>query len=248
MNCPRCNSVAAFGQTTCQTCGASLVGLPETAYAVPSGYPPATTMPGYPMPLSAAPTSVGGELSTATAIVFALVAVCQLLVAGTRIVDMTYAPLALLSSVLQIAIIPLFLVWFFMARKNAGLWGTHRYKQGWSIGAWFVPIIFLVPDPDRRGHLAGVVAVERGRPPYAAGHDRVVDLLAAGLVHRLPVDRNHHGQWRFHDGQSHRRHIPGLHVAEQFVHRGGGDPCRADGPSDRPHAGDQTRRLILGAG
>ena len=142
MNCPRCAAVAAPGQTTCQTCGSS---LDAPTYAAPPGYPPPGMMmpglvaPGYPAP---AATPVGG-LSIATTVVLGLIAVVQLLQAISRIGSSSGFGLSLISTTLQIAIIPLFIIWFFMIRRNAGLWGPQRRAQGWSIGAWFVPIIFL---------------------------------------------------------------------------------------------------------
>src|SRR5262249_23216662 len=37
---------------------------------------------------------------------------------------------------------PLFLVWFYRARKNAdGRGQEQRWTRGWAIGAWFVPIV-----------------------------------------------------------------------------------------------------------
>lgn len=47
-------------------------------------------------------------------------------------------------SALQIAAIPAFMAWFFRAYSNLGRMGEfHRYKPGWAIGCWFVPILNL---------------------------------------------------------------------------------------------------------
>jgi hypothetical protein len=38
-------------------------------------------------------------------------------------------------------IVPVFLVWFFRVRQNAGLWGPQSRSQGWTVGAWFTPVV-----------------------------------------------------------------------------------------------------------
>lgn len=134
MNCPRCSYRVSSIQTVCENCGASLAPSP-----VP-GYTPATMQ---------RPTSVGG-LSKATAIVLGLVGLCYLadaIIRITRVGSTVTSALSVLTLVLNvvsvIVLVPLFLVWFFLIRRNAGLWGPQRRSQGWSIGAWFVPIVFL---------------------------------------------------------------------------------------------------------
>jgi len=45
---------------------------------------------------------------------------------------------------LQLVVIPVFLVWFYRARKNAdGRGQDQRWGPGWAIGAWFVPVVWL---------------------------------------------------------------------------------------------------------
>jgi hypothetical protein len=53
-------------------------------------------------------------------------------------------PAAVLTAVnllLFTAIAPVFIVWFFRVRKNAGLWGPQTRRQGWTIAAWFTPVV-----------------------------------------------------------------------------------------------------------
>jgi uncharacterized protein DUF4328 len=138
MKCPRCSYPAAGEQATCRNCGTSLAVIP------PAGYPPlpvrvvgSTPMPG----ANLAPTSVDG-LSRATMILLLLAAVAFILEAGIRIGD-TGAGVAGGAGLLEVALAPLFIVWFFHVRRNAGFWGPQRRSQGWSVGAWFTPILFL---------------------------------------------------------------------------------------------------------
>jgi Domain of unknown function (DUF4328) len=48
------------------------------------------------------------------------------------------------AGLLALPIVVVFLVWFYQARRNAGLldW-RQRLSTGWAIGGWFVPVIFL---------------------------------------------------------------------------------------------------------
>jgi hypothetical protein len=49
------------------------------------------------------------------------------------------------AALLFLPLIPVFLVWFFRARKNAdGRGQTQRWGPGWSIGAWFTPFVGYV--------------------------------------------------------------------------------------------------------
>jgi hypothetical protein len=49
------------------------------------------------------------------------------------------------AALLFLPLIPVFLVWFFRARKNAdGRGQTQRWGPGWSIGAWFTPFVTYV--------------------------------------------------------------------------------------------------------
>ena len=149
MNCSRCSFEATAGQKTCQNCGASLAQAPTVTpvYAVTSGYQAAS----YPMPpgFGAAPgpmpaaTSIRG-LSVAVTIVFGIVAAGQLINAISRTAGIDDLGIfAALTAGMEVALVPLFIVWFFQARRNASLWGPQRRSQAWSIAAWFVPVVFL---------------------------------------------------------------------------------------------------------
>lgn len=51
--------------------------------------------------------------------------------------------IGLLLGAVMVAMIVLFLTWFYRARKNAGLstW-RQRWSPGWAVGAWFLPPVF----------------------------------------------------------------------------------------------------------
>ncbi|MGW2016222.1 DUF4328 domain-containing protein [Streptomyces sp. NPDC001927] len=68
---------------------------------------------------------------------------------------------------IQLALIVVFLVWFFRVRKNAGVFApdVHRGGPGWAIGAWFVPIANLWWP---RSVAAGIWRASR-RDPYGDG-------------------------------------------------------------------------------
>jgi Domain of unknown function (DUF4328) len=52
--------------------------------------------------------------------------------------------LGVLSFLVFLVLIPVFIVWFYRARKNAdGQDWKQRWGPGWAIGAWFVPVIAL---------------------------------------------------------------------------------------------------------
>jgi hypothetical protein len=67
-----------------------------------------------------------------------------------------------------IAVLPLFLTWFFLVRRNAGGWGPQRRGQGWAIGGWFVPVIFLW-FPFQIADDAWRASQPVGRPPRSRG-------------------------------------------------------------------------------
>jgi hypothetical protein len=140
-------------------------------YAVPPSNPYAATYPnpyGYPAPPQQTTTSVGG-LALALRVLFIVSVFASVLqfyawwheyiLVGdlqTNPGSVTLAEgqaadnLATLSNglwlLLYLAIVVVFLVWFFRARQNAGKYNTYaqRHSQGWSIGGWFCPLISLV--------------------------------------------------------------------------------------------------------
>jgi hypothetical protein len=51
---------------------------------------------------------------------------------------------ATLELLLVVATVVVFLIWFYLARKNAGLSGwRQRRAPGWAIGSWFLPPVFF---------------------------------------------------------------------------------------------------------
>jgi hypothetical protein len=55
-----------------------------------------------------------------------------------------YESVGLFRSAVFIAIIVVWLVWFYRARVNAGRYGVQlRHTKGWAVAAWFVPILNL---------------------------------------------------------------------------------------------------------
>lgn len=128
MQCAYCTFVMADPPgPTCPNCGAP------------------TMPPGYAVGPAREPDNLSG-LGVAVGILFGCVALAQLLdaVAGySGNPGHTKDALDAISGLSILALIPVFLVWFFKARRNAGLWGPQRHGQGWSIGAWFTPVVFL---------------------------------------------------------------------------------------------------------
>jgi hypothetical protein len=72
-----------------------------------------------------------------------------------------------------------FLVWWYRAYSNLpGLTGhSRRFGRGWSIGAWFVPILSLW-RPKQIGN-----DIWRGGDPKARGNERWMSLPVSPLVH-----------------------------------------------------------------
>jgi hypothetical protein len=83
--------------------------------------------------------------------------------------DLLYTGTSLAQFFAYIAAGIVFLVWFFRVRRNAGVFApdVQTMRQGWSIGAWFIPIAnFWLP---RR--IAGDVwAASMRNRPYSPAH------------------------------------------------------------------------------
>jgi hypothetical protein len=77
-----------------------------------------------------------------------LAAALTVLLAASAVANVTALVLPgakLAAALLLVPLIPVFLVWFFRARKNAdGRGQTQRWGPGWSIGAWFTPFVNYV--------------------------------------------------------------------------------------------------------
>lgn len=107
----------------CRFCGSPLV---------PLAYDPASV-----------PQRVRG-IGNAAAVLLGTNAAVQFLVLALRIAGSASAGAAYnLATVLVLATVPMFIVWFFRTRQNAGLWGAQERSAGWAIGAWFTPVVNL---------------------------------------------------------------------------------------------------------
>ncbi|WTW95650.1 DUF4328 domain-containing protein [Streptomycetaceae bacterium NBC_01309] len=64
-------------------------------------------------------------------------------VADLESADDFVALAAILYLVLMVGTAVVFVIWFFRARKNVGLFGLHQPSlgQGWAIGGWFCPVV-----------------------------------------------------------------------------------------------------------
>jgi Domain of unknown function (DUF4328) len=127
--CPRCGGPVAEGELFCANCGARW----------------ALDQPSVPVPIAPArpPTPMSG-LSTATAVSLGLVGLCYLTDTIALLVHESVGIALSATTVLSfVVVVPLFLIWFFLVRRNSGGWGPQRHAQGWAIGGWFVPVIFL---------------------------------------------------------------------------------------------------------
>jgi hypothetical protein len=99
--------------------------------------------PAYGAPVPPMPPSPIGSLGTATTIVLGASAAGEVAQAVIGLGRGDTTPMADVNLVIFASIAPSFLVWFYRARKNAGLWGPQSRSQGWTIGAWFTPVVNL---------------------------------------------------------------------------------------------------------
>ena len=132
MDCPTCAMASPPGSVECTYCGARLVPF-AASYAVPH---PAYAAPHFP------PSPVGG-LARGLTVLLSLSAVGQAVQVALSLAGGPVGPMTALNLFVFIAIATVFLVWFYRVRKNAGLWGPQSRAQGWTIGAWFTPVVNL---------------------------------------------------------------------------------------------------------
>ncbi|MGE5134307.1 MAG: DUF4328 domain-containing protein [Gemmatimonadota bacterium] len=150
MNCQACGAELAPGAASCQRCGAAAGAAPAAGGPPPppshgyqppgAGQPPqygwVPPGPGLPTAAPVAFSPLGG-LATATQILLGLMAAASL-------VSIAVSPVQALVLLLYLPLVPVFIVWFYRARQDAGGWGwRQRWAPGWAIGAWFVPVVFL---------------------------------------------------------------------------------------------------------
>ena len=109
MQCMYCTFVMADPPgPTCPNCGNS------------------TMPPGYVLGPAREPAGLS-ELSVAVSILFGCVALAQALDAMAGSSGHAKDVLDVLSGIAIITLIPVFLVWFYKARRNAELWGPQRH-------------------------------------------------------------------------------------------------------------------------
>jgi hypothetical protein len=118
MNCPQCSTLLTPGQTACPSCGL-LVQLPQS-------HPPLVPV---------------GGLGIAVAVLMAVTGACNLIVSQPH--AEIFGLLGLVGFLTFIALIPTFIIWLFLVRRNAGRWGPQRRRSGWAIAGWFVPPVLL---------------------------------------------------------------------------------------------------------
>ena len=166
MNCQVCGAEMVPAAASCQRCGIQAAG--QAYDPAPPGDPAQAAGPGpaysWAPPAGFSPPadySLGG-LATALTVTLALSATASLISIGLPVLEVAVI-------LLFLPLIPVFIVWFYQARKNAdGRGWRQRWGPGWAIGAWFVPVIFLWFPYQIMADIwrAGLPASERGRPPW----------------------------------------------------------------------------------
>lgn len=165
MNCQVCGAEMVPAAASCQRCG---IPAGQAYDPAPPGDPAQAAGPGpaysWTPPAGFSPPadySLGG-LATALTVMLALSAAASLISIGLPVLEVAVI-------LLFLPLIPVFIVWFYQARKNAGGRGwRQRWGPGWAIGAWFVPVIFLWFPYQIMADIwrAGLPASERGRPAW----------------------------------------------------------------------------------
>jgi len=92
--------------------------------------------------------------------------------AAATLVSIGLPGAGIVTLLLRVPLIPVFLVWFYRARKNAdGRGQRQRWSPGWAIGAWFVPIVYLWFPYQIMADIwrANLPAEQRNRPAVLPG-------------------------------------------------------------------------------
>jgi hypothetical protein len=116
--------------------------VPPAGQAPPAGqFPPTQPYPAapppWPPPAGHAHYSLDGLAAALTVLLAAS--------AAANLVAIVTAGGEIATLLLFLPLIPVFLVWFYRARRNAdGRGQRQRWGPGWSIGAWFTPFIYYV--------------------------------------------------------------------------------------------------------
>ncbi|GGO83451.1 DUF4328 domain-containing protein [Wenjunlia tyrosinilytica] len=157
MLCQRCHAAQVAPGGYCPSCGALSAWAP----------PPAPYAP-Y-LPPAPAPVRIPSGLANALTVLLGLNALAQALALGAaaiefvlfgqletdpggvdaqdaRAADSFYAVTGVGGLLLLLATGVVFIVWFHRVRRNAAAFvpvGWHRLGPGWTIGAWFTPVVNL---------------------------------------------------------------------------------------------------------
>jgi hypothetical protein len=110
----------------------------------PPGYPPLVYPGSADYPLPGYPPPPAGQVHYALDGLAAALTVLLAASAAATVVSIGLPGAGIVALLLRVALIPVFLVWFYRARKDAnGRGQRQRWSPGWAIGAWFVPIVYL---------------------------------------------------------------------------------------------------------
>jgi len=103
-----------------------------------------TLWPPPPPPAGPRHRPLAGQAAALT-VLLAAIAVANLTVAvAARLAPTVAASVSLGELLLRLVLVPVFLVWFYRARKNAdGRGQAQRLGPGWAIGAWVTPFVSL---------------------------------------------------------------------------------------------------------
>ncbi|MFF8607453.1 DUF4328 domain-containing protein [Streptomyces sp. NPDC015346] len=128
-----------------------------------------------PVGLSYAVVALLAAVIVADAALFAAALDVRLLMAGdlndhphpAGFAHMGVEAATVVQGLIGLALMVVFIIWFFRVRKNAGVFAPdlHRGGPGWAIGAWFVPVANLWWP---RSVAAGTWRASR-RDPYGDG-------------------------------------------------------------------------------
>ena len=110
----------------------------------PPGYQPSVTYPPPGYPGSGYPPPSAGQVHYSLDGLAAALTVLLAASAAAGLVSVGLPGAEIGVVLLRLSLIPVFLVWFYRARKNAdGRGQRQRWSPGWAIGAWVVPIVNL---------------------------------------------------------------------------------------------------------
>jgi hypothetical protein len=115
--------------------------------SLPPWSPPTAGQPTlWPPPPPAGPRHrpLAGQAAALTVLLAAVAAASLVAGVAASLSRVVWGSVELGELLLQLLIVPVFLVWFYRARKNAdGRGQDQRYGPGWAIGAWVIPVANL---------------------------------------------------------------------------------------------------------